>query len=168
MLYLLLSLSWILSITFLFLSHPLSFGFILLLQTIIISICSGVLNFDYWFSYILFLIMVGGLLVLFIYMTSIASNEKFKFSKNLMALSMMYLFVFMPSILLTDNYLTMMSMLTQDLINQSMFNINLSMNKFVNFPMMLLMILLMIYLLMTLIAIVKISEFKMGTLRSSI
>nr|AEP27720.1 NADH dehydrogenase subunit 6 [Otiorhynchus rugosostriatus] len=163
----LLSLSWILSMIFMFLSHPLSFGFILLLQTIIISISSGMLNLDFWFSYILFLIMIGSMLVLFIYMTSIASNEKFKFSKYITMFLMIYIWMGIGCLNM-DNYFSMSETSNQDFFDQFMYNINLSMNKFMNMPMTFLMILLMFYLLITLIAIVKISEFKMGTLRSSL
>nr|YP_006576066.1 NADH dehydrogenase subunit 6 [Naupactus xanthographus]ACZ58593.1 NADH dehydrogenase subunit 6 [Naupactus xanthographus] len=153
--------SWTLSLIFMFLNHPLSFGFILLLQTILISISSGILNFDYWFSYILFLIMIGGMLVLFIYMTSIASNEKFKFSYKL-TLFTFIMIILMLSFIFLDNSLYLSDM-NADLMNQSLYKMNyLSMNKFMNFPNMMILILLMIYLLMTLIAIVKITNPKMG------
>nr|ALO77119.1 NADH deshydrogenase subunit 6 [Entiminae sp. GENSP01] len=158
--------SWTLSIIFMFLNHPLSFGFILLLQTIIISASSGILNLDFWFSYILFLIMIGGMLVLFIYMTSVASNEKFKFSKMMMMIMLSGMLLMLIS-LMTDNFLFMLNSLNYDYTSQNFFNINLSMNKFTNLPMVLVMFMLMIYLLLTLIAIVKITQSKMGPLRST-
>lgn len=66
------------SILFLRLSHPLAIGLGLLLQTILICCTTGLSNISFWFSYILFLIFLGGILVLFIYITSLASNEIFK------------------------------------------------------------------------------------------
>nr|ARH54712.1 NADH dehydrogenase subunit 6 [Romualdius bifoveolatus] len=158
--------SWTLSMIFMFLNHPLSFGFIILLQTIVISLISGILNLDFWFSYILFLIMIGGLLVLFIYMTSIASNEKFKFSKNLCILSLMVLLIAYLKIT-KDEFILKMNIFNYDSTDQITQNFNLSMNKFTNLPMMFLMILLMMYLLITLISIVKITQSKMGPLRSN-
>nr|AUJ21243.1 NADH dehydrogenase subunit 6 [Hypselodoris bullocki] len=38
--------------------------------------------FSFWFSYVLFLVYVGGLLVLFIYICLVSSNYPFKFSIN--------------------------------------------------------------------------------------
>ena len=72
----------ILTLSFLFtrLSHPLSLGITLLLQTIFISLTVGTSTWSFWFSYILFIIFLGGILVLFIYVASLASNEMFSFS----------------------------------------------------------------------------------------
>ena len=49
-------------------------GLTLLIQTILVSIISGLITKTFWFSYILFLVFLGGILVLFIYVTSLASN----------------------------------------------------------------------------------------------
>nr|AIW06338.1 NADH dehydrogenase subunit 6 [Teloganodidae sp. MT-2014] len=72
----LMNLAWL----FFLMSHPLSMGLVLLLQTVTISILTGLMNFNSWFSYVLFLVFLGGMLILFIYMTSLAPNEKFYFS----------------------------------------------------------------------------------------
>nr|AEP27470.1 NADH dehydrogenase subunit 6 [Liophloeus tessulatus] len=156
--------SWILSMILIFLNHPLSLGLILLLQTILISLITGILNLNFWFSYILFLIMIGGMLILFIYMTSIASNEKFKFSKNLMFMSNFMLISTLIFYWNKEFHINKMNI--SNSININTYNINLSMNKFFNYPNMMMIIMLMIYLLITLIAIVKITQSKMGTLRS--
>nr|AEP27506.1 NADH dehydrogenase subunit 6 [Barynotus obscurus] len=166
MLLTLIIMSWTLSTIFVFLSHPLSFGFVLLIQTIIISITSGILNFDYWFFMHLFLIMIGGMLILFIYMTSIASNEKFKFSYTMFVSLYFYINYFYFSFF-SDNFFSMMDMTNDDLLNQSSDNINLSMSKFMNPPSNAVMVMLMIYLLMTLVAIVKITQSNSGPLRQS-
>nr|YP_009107266.1 NADH dehydrogenase subunit 6 [Cyclograpsus granulosus]CEH11269.1 NADH dehydrogenase subunit 6 [Cyclograpsus granulosus] len=72
----------LLSFSFLFtqLSHPLAMGLMLFIQTVLISITVGIYNFSFWFSYILFLVFLGGMLVLFIYVASLASNESFSFT----------------------------------------------------------------------------------------
>nr|YP_009987758.1 NADH dehydrogenase subunit 6 [Phyllidiopsis krempfi]QNL17303.1 NADH dehydrogenase subunit 6 [Phyllidiopsis krempfi] len=49
--------------------------FISLLMVLIISLLSS-----FWFSYVLFLVYVGGLLVLFIYICLVSSNYPFKFN----------------------------------------------------------------------------------------
>nr|YP_009995321.1 NADH dehydrogenase subunit 6 [Ochthebius atriceps]QNP09724.1 NADH dehydrogenase subunit 6 [Ochthebius atriceps] len=162
MLMLLLSINMMLSMTFLFMNHPLSMGLILMMQTIMISIITGLLNFNFWFSYILFLIMIGGMLVLFIYMTSIASNEKFKFNNKLTLVLMILNIIMNMLIILIDNYFIK--------INNLNFNFNFKSNymmlsKFFNIPSNIIMFMMIIYLFITLIAVVKITDFKLGPLR---
>nr|ATP75100.1 NADH dehydrogenase subunit 6 [Sitona callosus] len=167
MLLFLITMSWSFSVIFVFLNHPLSFGFILLLQTTLTAMSCSILNFDCWFSYILFLIMIGGMLVLFIYMTSVASNEKFKFSNKLFIMFMSTFVILLITLIFLDSFLTMLDTFNYDLINQSTSNIDLSKNKYMNYPSMLIIMLMMLYLLVTLIAIVKITKFKAGPLRQS-
>nr|ARH53789.1 NADH dehydrogenase subunit 6 [Cortodera humeralis] len=153
------------SMLFLFLNHPLSFGLILLIQTILISLITGVMNLNFWFSYILFLIMIGGLLILFIYMTSIASNEKFKFSNKILNFIMLMI-LFNLTIYFTDSYLFSFNLDNFDLVNQNNFyQNNISMSKFLNWPNNLMIYLMILYLLITLIVVVKITKIKFGPLR---
>nr|QXJ41889.1 NADH dehydrogenase subunit 6 [Pissodes strobi] len=157
--------NWALSMIFMFLHHPLSLGCTLLLQTMLISLSTGFLYYNFWFSYILFLIMIGGMLVMFIYMTSIASNEKFKLPKNLIIFGMMFFLSLMIMIFLLDNFYS--KFLSNNFMDmpQAMKMTNFTLNKFYNYPNMQIMIILMIYLLITLIATVKIIGKFTGTLR---
>lgn len=66
-----------LSIIFLWLKHPIRIGLILILQTINIAIITGIILSNFFFSYIIIIIILRGALVLFIYIARIASNEKF-------------------------------------------------------------------------------------------
>nr|YP_009995282.1 NADH dehydrogenase subunit 6 [Ochthebius quadricollis]QNP09672.1 NADH dehydrogenase subunit 6 [Ochthebius quadricollis] len=158
----LLFLNIILSINFMFMIHPLSMGMTLMIQTIVISLITGFLNFNYWFSYILFLIMIGGMLVLFIYMTSIASNEKFKFNMKLFLFLMLMMMCLMIMYINMDNNMMFMQNFNMNMNS----NINyLMMSKFYNKPSNMIMFLMIIYLLITLIAVVKITDFKSGPLR---
>nr|AXS65066.1 NADH dehydrogenase subunit 6 [Coleoptera sp. 1 KM-2017] len=77
--------------------HPLSMGFMLILQTLFISISTGLMMTNFWFSYILLITMLSGMLVLFIYMSSIASNEKFNLS-----IKMSLIFIISPLSLYLD------------------------------------------------------------------
>nr|YP_010121900.1 NADH dehydrogenase subunit 6 [Necrodes littoralis]QRF92667.1 NADH dehydrogenase subunit 6 [Necrodes littoralis] len=154
--------SLMLSFTFIFMSHPLSMGLILLSQTILIALISGIISMNFWFSYILFLIMIGGMLVLFIYMTSVASNEKFKFSIliTIMNLSIMILFLplnFIDNMLIYANNLNM-----ENIMNEEIF---LSLSKFFNYPSSIILMMMIIYLFITLIAVVKITNISYGPLR---
>nr|AXS65418.1 NADH dehydrogenase subunit 6 [Coleoptera sp. 16 KM-2017] len=152
-----------LSTMFMFLNHPLSFGLILLMETFFISIITGMMNYNYWFSYIIFLIMVGGMLILFIYMTSVASNEKFKFSYKLFIM-MASCMILSFSLIFTDFFLTSMNFSNQDNV-QFLANNSLSMTKFINFPSNSIMVMIIVYLLITLIMTVKITNIQYGPLR---
>nr|UFZ12914.1 NADH dehydrogenase subunit 6 [Platyneuromus soror] len=151
---------------FIQMKHPLTMGMILLLQTINICLTSGLLIKTFWFSYILFLIMLGGMLVLFIYMTSLVSNERFSPSinnllmNNLLFITLLILLIFNPfesSSLLTNS----------DTWSYLMMNNENSLNllKLYNFPSMNLTLLLINYLFLTLIIIVKITNIFYGPLR---
>nr|QVM79306.1 NADH dehydrogenase subunit 6 [Teledapalpus zolotichini] len=154
-----------LSFFFMFLNHPLSFGLILLIQTILLALTSGMMNFNFWFSYILFLIMIGGMLILFIYMTSIASNEKFIFSFKLFMV-FMFLMMIMMLINLIDYYFFNFNLNTYEIQNQNFINYNkFSLNKYINKPSNLIFFSMIIYLLITLILVVKITNIKFGPLR---
>nr|APX39413.1 NADH dehydrogenase subunit 6 [Gastrophysa janthina] len=156
---------WMFSIMFMFLNHPLSLGMILLLQTMLTSIISGMMSPNYWFSYILFLIMIGGMLILFIYMTSIASNEKFKFSSKLMLLIIM-MSILMIMTMFMDSYYFNLKINMIDILNQNYnYNFKMSINKYMNYPQNLIMLMMIIYLLITLIMVVKITTLHKGPLR---
>jgi NADH-ubiquinone oxidoreductase chain 6 len=65
-----------------FLSHPVSIGLFLIVHTLVVGLFTGLFIGNFWFSYILFLVILGGVLVLFIYITSLSSNQKFQLSWN--------------------------------------------------------------------------------------
>nr|AXS65688.1 NADH dehydrogenase subunit 6 [Staphylinoidea sp. 11 KM-2017] len=147
----------LMSIMFINLSHPLSMGLILLIQTINISLMISLINIQSWFSYIFFLIMVGGMLILFIYMTSIASNEKFKFSMKIFL-------IFIGSNL---TMVWLMGYYYHETYSDTLFYtpIPQSFNQFFNYPNNLILTILFIYLFITLIAVVKITNINNGPLR---
>nr|AND97168.1 NADH dehydrogenase subunit 6 [Theopompa sp. FY-2016a] len=162
--FLLISTLLTLSLTFLFLTHPLSMGLILLLQTITICLISGSLSSSFWFSYILVLIYLGGMLVLFMYVTSIASNELFFYS-NKISLTLLSL-PFFILILYKNNPLLPMN-LHENLEN--IFSLHPMPNSYLlkmyNQPINLIMILIASYLFLTLIAVVKIINIFKGPIR---
>nr|ALO76484.1 NADH deshydrogenase subunit 6 [Chapuisia ellenbergeri] len=153
------------SILFIFMNHPLSCGLMLLMQTIAIALMSNLLNLNSWYSYILFLIMIGGMLILFIYMTSVASNEKFKFNSMIMLFILTNLIITFMMFLLDQYYLNMMIQIFETKQFNFNMNMNLSMMKYFNFPNYFIMIMMIIYLFITLIATVKITDFLYGPLR---
>nr|YP_009185876.1 NADH dehydrogenase subunit 6 [Margarinotus merdarius]ALO70688.1 NADH deshydrogenase subunit 6 [Margarinotus merdarius] len=147
------------SLTFTQMKHPLSMSVLLLAQTTLIALATGTLSFNLWFSYIMFLIMIGGMLVLFIYMTSIASNEKFSFKLTDLTAPFMG-----GALIITGLSLSWLQPLTHHTeIWEAQGNILLT--KYLNFPINFIIILMMIYLLIALIAVVNISSINHGPLR---
>nr|YP_010946996.1 NADH dehydrogenase subunit 6 [Sorineuchora bivitta]WGO57753.1 NADH dehydrogenase subunit 6 [Sorineuchora bivitta] len=151
-----------LSMVLLQIKHPMALGLILLMQTIIISLTSGLLSNMFWFSYILTLVFLGGMLVLFIYVTSIASNEMFSLSINMTVYSMTFILVM--GTIMNNNIL---DILGKD--SDCFMNINnttsLNMIKLYNSPTNMINIMMASYLFITLIAVIKITENYKGPLR---
>lgn len=156
----------ILSLTFILIKHPLSIGLILLIQSILVAIITGLYNYNYWYSYIIFLIIVGGMLVLFIYITRIASNEKFKYSNKIISLLIFTLLIRIIIYVIVDKFIIYQDIITLEInsSNQSINWIN-SMSKYLNYPTNLIIIIIIIHLFITLIATVKITDISYGPLR---
>nr|QBR55117.1 NADH dehydrogenase subunit 6 [Diamphipnopsis sp. SD-2019] len=158
------------SLTFTQMNHPLAMGLMLLIQTLIICLATGLMSPSFWFSYILFLVFLGGLLVLFIYVTSLASNEMFTLS------SKTFILLSTPLIMTT---LLMMTVDMQGLItnyfSSDMESIKFMMNyeeeassslmKLYNTNTSIITLMLVIYLFLTLIAVVTITNIFKGPLR---
>nr|YP_009255410.1 NADH dehydrogenase subunit 6 [Melanagromyza sojae]ANA56777.1 NADH dehydrogenase subunit 6 [Melanagromyza sojae] len=160
------------SFLFLNMSHPLALGLTLLLQTLNMCIMISMISKSSWFSFILFLILLGGMLVLFMYIVSLAPNEKFSFSTKLMFMMIIILSTILMILIFSDN-MKLMPMFN----NKEMMTINnflsflpentLSLNKLYNPPIYTLTMILIIYLLITLITIVHITKNNFGPLRTS-
>nr|AII02254.1 NADH dehydrogenase subunit 6 [Endrosis sarcitrella] len=157
-----------------FLNHPLSMGLMILIQTLLSCLLSGMLIKTYWFSYILFLTFLGGLLVLFIYVSSIASNELFMMTMKMkMTFILFNFFSIILSILFFNNLKWMNFIINSEMINffQSFLFFNnenkINLIKLYNNQTFLLMMILIIYLFITLVAIVKITNIFYGPLRTS-
>jgi len=58
--------------------HPVIILILILIQSTILCLIIWIYLNSSWLSYILFLIFLGGLIVLFMYITRLASNEKFE------------------------------------------------------------------------------------------
>lgn len=116
---------------------------------------------------------MGGLLVLFIYVSRVASNELFKFSQNIKIYFIIsFIINFIIRIFLYNNLYLINNIVNTDIFN--IFNIllffnnenNINLSKLYNEQTYFLIILLIIYLFITLIAVVKITNIFFGPLRS--
>uniref|UniRef100_UPI0030FE1739 NADH dehydrogenase subunit 6 n=1 Tax=Citellophilus tesquorum TaxID=506900 RepID=UPI0030FE1739 len=166
----LLNFGLIFSFMFSKMSHPLTLGFMLMIQTLWISIMMGIISKTFWFSYILFITFLGGMLILFIYMTSLSSNEFFKFSIKTFTLKLLLMMILLILIFNTDlfyfNYFNNIDSFLFNSLTYSNINI-LNMNKLYNYPNNLITIMLIIYLLMTLIIVIKITDLFIGPMRKN-
>nr|QZI85961.1 NADH dehydrogenase subunit 6 [Sycanus falleni] len=154
--------STIISISFLFLKHPLSMGFLLIIQTIMVSLISGLLINNFWFSYILLITMLSGALVLFIYMASVASNEKFYTSIKMIS------FISISMILTTIWTFLSEKELSWTLLESSSLSNNqiLSLMKLFNLHNTMITIMIISYLFITMIVISYIVNVFEGPLRT--
>nr|YP_010031486.1 NADH dehydrogenase subunit 6 [Togoperla limbata]QOV02877.1 NADH dehydrogenase subunit 6 [Togoperla limbata] len=150
-------------------SHPLASGLMLLLQTLIVALIAGFMTQSFWFSYILFLVFLGGLLVLFIYVTSLASNEMFSLSLHtllytslpLLSIGVMFSFLDPHAMINLTNNTDLYSPTTELPHLENAF----SLMKLYNNPTSLITLMLVLYLFLTLIAVVKITKISHGPLR---
>nr|YP_010865750.1 NADH dehydrogenase subunit 6 [Sclomina guangxiensis]WGT89390.1 NADH dehydrogenase subunit 6 [Sclomina guangxiensis]WGT89429.1 NADH dehydrogenase subunit 6 [Sclomina guangxiensis]WGT89494.1 NADH dehydrogenase subunit 6 [Sclomina guangxiensis] len=151
------------SIMFMFLKHPLSMGMALILQTINVSLITGMMINTFWFSYILLITMLSGALVLFIYMASVASNEKFYTSITMfifmsvsMGMALIYSF-------LSETYPNMPETIKKlNLSNDQV----MSLIKMFNMHNMIITLMMITYLFMTMIVISYIVNVFEGPLRT--
>nr|WFP43328.1 NADH dehydrogenase subunit 6 [Onomarchus uninotatus] len=156
--------------------HPMSMTLIIISQAFIMCSSMSLIAKTFWMSYILFLVFLGGMLVLFLYITSLAPNEMFSASTmkypTVFIISMW--FTMLMTISLTDKLSWNMFLLNTDshsisFMNMLISNSNQSMMlvKLYNTPSSILTLMTIMYLLLTLIATVKITNIQLGPIRSN-
>nr|YP_009707738.1 NADH dehydrogenase subunit 6 [Birgus latro]QES95355.1 NADH dehydrogenase subunit 6 [Birgus latro] len=158
----------LLSLIFMRLIHPLSTGLVLLIQTVLISIATGLFTKTYWFSYILFLIFLGGMLVLFIYVASLAANEQFKVGSE-------FFFIFFLALVLAGFLMLLDPILVANKISEStstflsqhsdISNAAMNVSTIYNKPSATFTMFIISYLLLTLFVVVKIMSSSSSPLR---
>nr|APD14859.1 NADH dehydrogenase subunit 6 [Anisolabididae sp. NS-2016] len=145
--------------------HPMALGLLLLSQTVLIIMLLGLNSPSFWMSYILFLVFMGGILVLVMYIINLANNETF--SVNLNYFMNMTLIYFSMLIIIYYVYLNDLAILhyfkffanLQNLTLNSLINLYST----PNYIMILFLSLYLFYMLVIISYIIKITE---GPLRS--
>nr|ADB20205.1 NADH dehydrogenase subunit 6 [Elimaea cheni] len=156
---------------FYFVEHPLAMTLILLLQTLFIALIPSTLISSFWFSYILFLAFLGGMLVLFIYITSLAANEIFKSKiKFILLLIITITIIFLISNMMLDTLMLYSKSNNMDIQPMNFYSTyhnesTYLVTKLYNTPTKILTLMLVCYLLLTLIVVVKITNIFLGPLR---
>nr|WNL54326.1 NADH dehydrogenase subunit 6 [Amitermes foreli]WNL54339.1 NADH dehydrogenase subunit 6 [Amitermes foreli] len=157
---LLMSMSTATSLMFTQMKHPMAMGLMLLIQTTMVCLISGTMYSSFWFSYILFMIMIGGMLVLFMYMTSLASNEMFSPSNKMLMATLMLLPALMYTMPTVTNNKEMNehnTMMENEILTTTTVMYNQMMGTMTT--------LLVLYMLLTLIVVVNIINVTKGPLR---
>nr|WNL54495.1 NADH dehydrogenase subunit 6 [Amitermes coachellae] len=156
----LMSMSTMTSLMFTQMKHPMAMGLMLLIQTTMVCLISGTMYSSFWFSYILFMIMIGGMLVLFMYMTSLASNEMFSPSNKMLMATLMLLPILMymmPTVTNNKEMNTHNTMTENEILTTTTVMYNQMMGTMTT--------LLVLYMLLTLIVVVNIINVSKGPLR---
>nr|YP_009443923.1 NADH dehydrogenase subunit 6 [Stimulopalpus japonicus]ATU07144.1 NADH dehydrogenase subunit 6 [Stimulopalpus japonicus] len=154
---------FMLSMIFFMLNTPLSMGLILILQTICMSILMGMMMKSFWFSYMLILIFIGGMLMMFLYVITLSTNKKFKFKY-----SYMKTLILMTTMFLLYSTLDPMMISPEMMYNKLNINDNLNMLNLMKMfctysnP---LLILMVNYLFMTLMSVESIINNSFAPLR---
>nr|UGN61599.1 NADH dehydrogenase subunit 6 [Janus megamaculatus] len=153
--------------------HPVTMMFYLMLFSSTVCLKMSLIYKNSWFSYMLFLSMVGGMLVMFLYFVSTTPNEPNSISKkemNHMLTMMISTLMIMLMIMYFFDSFTMISV-------ENNFNMNLTMNimpwsNYINFNSFQMYslnykttLLVMIYLLFTLYSLLKMCMKYYGPLR---
>nr|QZR91966.1 NADH dehydrogenase subunit 6 [Filchnerella dingxiensis] len=163
------SLSNALNINFIKLNHPMSMMMFIIIQTLLIGLTAGTLMESFWLAYILFLTFLGGMLVLFIYITSIASNEMFQLkSISVILTGIMWLILTISFILIDKSLYIDLSKNSDTSLTNNIMNfqeMTISLNKIYNNPTFMITMMMMIYLFLALLAVVKITNINQGPIR---
>nr|AFI23497.1 NADH dehydrogenase subunit 6 [Peloridium hammoniorum] len=161
-----LSFNMLLTSLFLFITHPMMMGLILILQTFLISLMTSIIYKSNWITFIIFITLLGGMLMLFTYIISLANNEKItnpKISWLLIIFLIILLFIIILNNWYVINHLT--ETLNNFLINQSKIKESLMLAKLFDPKMKMMSILAMLFLFTNLSIIQSILTINKGPLR---
>nr|YP_009513837.1 NADH dehydrogenase subunit 6 [Pseudoniphargus stocki]AXH38228.1 NADH dehydrogenase subunit 6 [Pseudoniphargus stocki] len=153
-----------LSMMFLVQSPPLLLSLVIILQTIILASIISMYTMTSWFSFMLLMIYLSGMMIVFIYVSSMASNELFQLNTSHSYYFSFFLVTFMalsgPHISPPSNNMNLLDLsLLQIPITKTM--------KMYSKSLFTMTILLIIYLLLTMIMVVKTTSFSEGPMRAS-
>lgn len=135
----------------LFISHPIFFRIILIISSVMVGVICIKINLS-WFFYLLVLVFLGGVIILIIYINTLAMNEKFFFYKIFNKPLYTAIFIILTQIIFFKNFY-----LKVNFSNYMSIRLYESIN-------LLSLIFLMLYLLLTLICVVKLVKFEYGPL----
>nr|BAL70375.1 NADH dehydrogenase subunit 6 [Aposthonia japonica] len=147
---------------FMYFNHPLILTIIILTQTTNSCLIMGTHMKNFWIPYLLFIIMLGGLMIMFMYMCSTTPNQLMKSPTYTLLISLLTMIIFMTinkmywkDKLMKMNYSTL-----------SMNSTNNFFNMLINFPTQFTFMLMMMFLAFSMFTTMKISFTSNKPLRS--
>lgn len=147
----------IISLSSIFIKTPISIGVLLFLQTSLTTLFISRNINSSWTAIIIFIIFIGGLLILFIYMRRIACNEKFK-------LNLKFLIFILILIIPTEELIGEFQL--NEMENKYVVNESIVFRKIYNKKSNLITIIIFIYIFLTIVVVTKIVKIYCGPLRS--
>nr|CCI69378.1 NADH dehydrogenase subunit 6 [Metacrangonyx sp. 4 MDMBR-2012] len=156
--------SYMLLVFFFFSGHPLLMSIMITIQAILVGLTIYYFSVISWFSYLLFMLFLSGMVIILIYVSSLASNTMMKYFffdfKNI--------FIFLSFYGFMSYYATKIYIFCDNFIDFSNFeNTVILFMKVYSKETYFLTMLLICYLLLVLIMVVKNSSFTKGPLRSN-
>nr|AKM70193.1 NADH dehydrogenase subunit 6 [Chaitophorus saliniger] len=139
---------------------PLMANLLILMQSITLSIMINLINKTSWISFMLFILYVGGLMIIFLYISSIAFNE-INLNKNFKLLIMKTLLILMMSYHLKMTYI----LENFKFENNYMFEDNFFIINMFNIPNNLMIYFIMMILFFMLILIIWMLKINKGPIR---
>nr|AXI98828.1 NADH dehydrogenase subunit 6 [Pseudoniphargus triasi] len=156
--------SLILSFMFLLESSPLFLSVIIITQTITLALIIYISTMSSWFSFMLLMIYLSGMMIVFIYVSSMASNEFFHSNSRLLPFTVVLsLFVAFLASSFSLNHAESLNLMDMNLTEITV----LKTMKMYSESLFIMTILLIIYLLLAMIMVVKNSSFSQGPMRSA-
>nr|WNS64791.1 NADH dehydrogenase subunit 6 [Barbronia cf. gwalagwalensis LYKG002] len=134
------------------LNTPILLLFMILLMALSLSWLTAMM-YSAWFSFLIFLIYIGGMMVMFSYFVALSPNQFMKI-KTSMTIMMITLFMFSIPVMTYP--------LPSNQLNQNQSFSSLSLYSLYNIPILMLMI---IMLLLMMVMVVKLSNLSKGPLR---
>lgn len=150
--------------------HPIYFIIILLFYAILICLIISLWKFTYIYSIIIFIIIISGLLIIFIYFARLISNEQNKITKNtLLFINISLNSIFFLWIINSPLQSNLIFMPYTSLEINHIFKINIipfqNITEIYNHPYFNITILSIFFLLISLFLIIKITSIKTSSLR---
>nr|ATG83198.1 NADH dehydrogenase subunit 6 [Olidiana sp. 15062716] len=136
--------------------NPMQMSLMLLIQTMLTTMFINMILPSSWFGLITFIMMIGGLLILFNYMSSIASNEKVKLKINM---TFTFMVMLMP---LDEMFLSQVNFMEKSMISIE----TMSLSKMFNTKTLYISMFMILYLLLAMIMVSKMIKTYKGPLRS--
>lgn len=148
--------------------HPITLIILLLFYTSMTCLIISIWKDNFIFSIIIFLIIIRGLLIIFLYFSSLISNEQFKFSIKFFPITIIILniiiIIYLSPLFLSNLCSSSQPPETKNLsyINQPLFY---NVTKIYLYPYNNLTIICILFLLISLFLIIKICSIKSSSLR---